>query len=336
MSTPIRSSATARVGGGLIAAVVIGALAVFFASDSLLSLFAQATIFAILALGVGVLLRQNGLVSFGHAAFYGVAGYVIGILMNNLGWSPEVAVIAAILGVSLFAFLLGFVVVRVPGIAFGMLTIAVGQSFYQAATTSRSLTGGADGLYIEWPSTIFGLSTDALVQPASMFILCWAALVLCIAVLTLLLSTRFGSVTEAVRDNEERARFIGIRTLLPRVIIFAISAMVTSVAGTLAAFNTGFISPESLHWSVSGTALMMVVIGGFRNLWGPAVGAVVFFLARDLIGELATHWLAIFGAALIIVIVFAPEGISGALLRAWRAMRPVRKSEGSAEMRRAA
>src|SRR5690606_6376360 len=100
MSTPIRSSATARVGGGLIAAVVIGALAVFFASDSLLSLFAQATIFAILALGVGVLLRQNGLVSFGHAAFYGVAGYVIGILMNNLGWSPEVAVIAAILGVS--------------------------------------------------------------------------------------------------------------------------------------------------------------------------------------------------------------------------------------------
>jgi len=313
------------------AALAVGGLAAGgIGSDMLLSLLTQATIFAIFAVGVGVLLRQNGMVSFGHAAFYGLAGYVAGILIREMGWSGEGAVLAALGGVALFAFVLGFVVVRVPGIAFGMLTIAIGQSFYQGATTSRSLTGGADGLHIDWPQTLFGVSLDTLFQPHVMFMVCWTALVLCVAGLALLLSTNFGAVTEAVRDNEERARFIGIRTLLPRVLVFTLSAFVTAVAGTLSALNTGFVSPESLHWSVSGSALMMVIVGGYRRLWGPALGAMLFFLARDFLGDFAEHWLAIFGAALIFVIVFAPDGFSGALVGLWRRMRGGGKSRGAA------
>jgi branched-chain amino acid transport system permease protein len=126
-----------------------------------------------------------------------------------------------------------------------------------------------------------------------------------------LLRSRFGGITEAVRDNEERARFIGIRTVLPRAAVYALSALVTGVAGMLSSLNTGFVSPENLHWSLSGVALMMVVVGGYKALWGPALGAIVYFMAKDILGDYANHWMAIFGIALIAVIVFSPTGLAG-------------------------
>lgn len=284
-------------------------------SDTVLSLLTQATIYALFALGVGLLLKQNGMVSFGHATFFGCAGYAVAILLHQQVASAELVILLALAGLALFAFLLGLVVVRVPGIAFGMLTIAIGQMFYQVASRSRSFTGGADGMSIEWPDTLFGVSLATLTRHDMMFLLCWSTLVIVIGLLAALMTSRFGAMTEAIRDNEERARFIGIRTLLPRALVFALSATVSGLGGVLSALHTGFISPEALHWSASGTALMMVVIGGYRVLWGPALGAILFFLARHLIGGYAEHWMAIFGAVLIAVIVFAPEGLSGALRR---------------------
>ncbi len=311
---------------GVVVFLVVGAvIALTVRSDTVLSLLTQATIFGISALGVGLLLRQNGMVSFGHAAFYGLGGYVVAILLERDLMSAEMALITAFFGISLLAFLIGLIIVRVPGIAFGMLTLALGQMFYQIAGRSRSLTGGADGININWPDTVFGFHISVLTRQDAMFFFSWSGLVLAIGFLALLLSTRFGATTEAIRDNEERARFIGIKTLLPRVLIFTLSATVTALAGLMTAFQSGFVSPESIHWSVSGTILMMVVVGGYRYLWGPALGAIAFFLSRDLVGDFAQHWLAIFGAALIVVIVFAPQGISGALARLanyWRVRHP--------------
>jgi branched-chain amino acid transport system permease protein len=291
------------------------ALALGISSATFLSLLTQATVYAIFALGLGLLLRQNGMASFGHAVFFGTAGYIVAILLQLKAVPAETAMVLAVLGLTLFAFVLGLVIVRVPGIAFGMLTLAVGQMFYLTASRSRGLTGGADGMNIDWPSTLFGFSTSVMLRPANMFIICWVVLIVCVAGLALGLRGRFGAITEAVRDNEERALFIGIRTLLPRAALFALSAGITSVAGVLSALNTGFVSPESLHWSVSGVALMMVVVGGYKALWGPALGAVVYFLAKDILGDYANHWMAIFGIALITVIVFSPTGLAGALER---------------------
>jgi len=301
------TAAAALVAGGIAATAV--------SSGTVLSLLTQATVYAIFATGLGLLLRQNGMVSFGHAMFFGTSGYVVGILLQLKAVPAEAAVVLAVLGVALFAFLLGLVVVRVPGIAFGMLTLAVGQMIYLTATRSRGLTGGADGMNIDWPSTLFGVEVSVLLEPHAMFALAWTVLVLVLLGLALLLRTRFGAITEAVRDNEERARFIGIRTLLPRAAIFALSAGLTALGGVLSALNTGFVSPEGLHWSVSGVALMMVVVGGARALWGPALGAIVYFLVKDVLGDYANHWMAIFGTGLIVVIVFAPQGLSGALQR---------------------
>lgn len=296
-------------------ALVVGLAVTFGSSENLLSLLTQAIIYAVFAIGVGVLLRQNGMVSFGHALFFGFSGYAVGILLQLKIMPAEAAIVVTLVGMVVMAFLMGLVIVRVPGIAFGMLTLAIGQMFYLTASRSRGLTGGADGMTIEWPATLFGVPMVQLLKPAAMFLVCWAALVLVILLLTLLLRSRFGSITEAVRDNEERARFIGIQTLLPRAAVYALSAAVTGLAGLLSALNTGFVSPENLHWSLSGVALMMVVVGGYKVLWGPALGAVVYFLAKDFLGNYANHWMAIFGIALISVIVFAPTGIAGALQR---------------------
>jgi len=286
-------------------------LTLVISSGTILSLLAQAAIFAVFALGVGLLLRQNGMVSFGHALFFGAAGYVVAILLGLKIVPAEIAIAITLLGLTAFAFVIGLVIVRVPGVAFGMLTLAVGQMAYLTATRARGLTGGADGMSIAWPSTLFGMPISMLVKPAPMFLLCWFVLVLLVLALHLLLAGRFGAVTEAIRDNEERARFIGIATLVPRAALYAASACETAFAGVLSAINTGFISPESLHWSLSGVALMMVVVGGTRLIWGPVVGAGVYFIAKDVLGDHAQHWMALFGIALIVVIVFAPEGLSG-------------------------
>lgn len=305
-----------RIGLGTVAALALGAaVAAGVSSGTVLSLLTQAIIYAVFAIGVGLLLRQNGMVSFGHALFFGFSGYAMGIILQLKLMPAEAAIVVTLTGMAVMAFVMGLVIVRVPGVAFGMLTLAIGQMFYLTASRSRGLTGGADGMNIEWPATLFGVSMSQLLKPTSMFLICWSTLIVVLLLLALLLRSRFGSITEAVRDNEERARFIGIQTLLPRAAVYALSATVTGLAGLLAALNTGFVSPENLHWSLSGVALMMVVVGGYKALWGPALGAVVYFLAKDILGDYANHWMAIFGIALITVIVFSPTGIAGALER---------------------
>lgn len=292
-----------------------GAIAQVTGSASLLGVFTQAVIYAIFALGVGVLLRQNGLVSFGHALYFGAAGYGMGIILK-LEWIPaELAIPAVLVAIGVAAFLIGLVIVRVPGIAFGMLTLAIGQMVYLLASRARGITGGSDGMSINWPGSLFGFSQSALLKPATLFLIAWVLMVVVTFVLLCILRTRFGAVTEAIRDNEERARFIGITTTVPRAAVYALSAVVTGIAGVLASLNSGFVSPENLHWSVSAITLLMVVVGGVKQLLGPIVGAIVYFLFKDLLGEHATHSMAIFGAALIAVIVFSPHGIVGALDR---------------------
>ena len=302
--------------GAVLALALGGVLTMLVSSSTVLSLLTQAIIYAVFALGVGVLLKQNGMVSFGHALFFGGASYLVGILLQLQLMPAELTILVALLGVTLAAFLIGLVIVRVPGVAFGMLTLAIGQMFFLTASRARGLTGGADGMNIDWPSRLFGFPVSQMLKPASMFLICWGTLVVVMFLLAWLMRTRFGGITEAVRDNEERARFIGITTLWPRAAVYALSALVTSVAGVLSALNTGFVSPESLHWSLSGVALMMVVVGGFKALWGPAAGAVVYFLFKDILGEHATHWMTIFGVALITVIVFSPTGVAG-LFERW-------------------
>ena len=303
---------------------LVAGLTLPLAATSILAitLLTQAVIGGILATAVGLVIRQTGLVSFGHAAFFGLAGYFIALPAKHGLWPLELSIVLAIAMPTLLAFLLGLVVVRIPGVAFSMLTLAIGQAFHEFAVRARLVTGGDDGLAINLPRTVFGVATEVFQRPQTMFVICWVALVGVLFGLHLLVRSRFGRVTTAIRENEERARFLGYQTVLPRALIFALSALIGSIAGTLFALYNGFVSPESLHWSLSGSALIMAIVGGTRLLWGPALGAVVFFFFKDVAGDLTEHWPAMIGLMLIVVTVALPMGISGALTKLLDRIRP--------------
>lgn len=275
------------------------------------SLLAQATFSALFALGVGLLIKQNGMISFGHAAFFGLPGYLLGVLLPFHLVSVEVLICAALVLSGGLAFVLGLIFVRAQGIAFGMLTLAIGQAIYEAATRMRWLSGGNDGLTLKLPAKIFGLSLKVLQQPSGMLAVSWLVMAATLGIVSILVSSRFGSLTEAIRDNEERARFLGYRTLWPRAAVFGLSAVVTAVGGVMFALYSGFISPDTVHWTASGSALIMAILGGSGASWGPVAGALVYFFLKESLDSITTHWLSIIGIALILITVAFPTGIAG-------------------------
>ena len=298
----------------LLAVAVVGAaLPGLIGSALLQTLLTQAVINAVLATGVGVMIRQNGLVSFGHAAFFGLAAYIVAMATARHLMSAELAAVLAIAVPVVLAFLLGLAILRISGVAFSMLTLAVAQALYELMLRWRSLANGDDGIAADLPHRLFGADLTLFQQPASMFVVCWLVLMLVLAALGLLVRSHFGTLTLAIRENEERARFIGYETLLPRAVVYAISAGIAALGGVLFVFYNGFVTPDALYWSLSGEALVMAVIGGTRAIWGPALGAVIFFLFKDAAGNYTEHWPAIIGATLIVVTVLLPRGASGSL-----------------------
>lgn len=317
-----RSSATARTLGAAGLAIVLGlALPWLMPSKLALSLTAQAMFDALLATSVGFLIRQNGRVSFGQAAFFGLGGYAFGILVARNLLTPETALLVALLVPVSVAFLLGLVFARVTGVAHAMLTLAVGQAFYEVAFRWRELAKGDDGMSFALPARIFGLPSAGLQDPAVMVVLTWTVLVLSLTGLFLFSRSRIGQIAAAVRDNEERARFIGHDTLFPRALVYAICALLAATAGILQAVYNGYIAPQMFHWSLSGAALIMAVVGGAKFILGPAIGAICFFFLKDFAGKFAEYWPAIVGGVLVVVTLTMPQGIVGLLNQAtarWR------------------
>jgi branched-chain amino acid transport system permease protein len=304
--------------GAIVAFAVIGAaglLAPMIVSSQLaLTLMTQAVIMAVLATGIGFLIRQCGLTSFGHAAFYGLAAYIVALNGKYDLLPTEAAIVAAIFLPAAFAFVAGLGIVRLPALAFSMLTLAVAQAFYEIFLSWRELANGDDGMAVRLPNRLFGLGIETFQQPGSMFVVCWLVLIAIVAGLWLLAHSRFGLLTVAIRENEERSRFIGYETVVPRALTYAVSAAVAAAAGVLFVLYNAYVTPGVLYWSLSGEGIVMAVIGGAHAVWGPALGSVIFFLLKDAAGDLTEHWPAIIGVALIVVTVLAPRGISGMIM----------------------
>lgn len=304
------------------AAIALGfSLPMVIASTLILTLMMQATVLAMLATSVGFLFRQNGLTSFGQAAYFGLAAYIVAVNSRFGFVGAEMSILLALVVPPALAFLFGALIVRLPHLAFSMLTLAIAQAVHEFFLKWREVANGDDGLEVKFPSTLFGIDILVFQQPRSMVVVVWIAMVLVMLGLALIARSRFGLLTRGIRDNEERARFIGYETLLPRAAIYAIAALVASLAGVLFSLYNGFVTPGILHWSLSGEALIMAFIGGPKVLWGPIVGAAVFFLLKDIAGDYTEHWPAIIGVILIVVTIMIPNGIAGALIRGWRLLR---------------
>jgi branched-chain amino acid transport system permease protein len=311
-----RPLARPLVRAGIVAALFIFlgvALPYAIGSVLLMTLLTQATINGVFALSVGTLARMNGVISFGQAAFYGLALYVVALGMSQPHIPPEMVIAMALIVPAALGFVLGLGIVGVPGVAFAMLTLAVGQALYEFAMKARDLTGGEDGFDIVFPAAIFGVPSSVFQRPQTMFVICWVVLVLIIFGLAALSQSRFGRLAIAIRENEERVRFIGYKTRVRRAAVLAISAFIAAVSGVLLALYSAYASPDALHWSVSGSALVMAIIGGTQLLWGPAFGAMLFFFFKDIVGDYTLHWQTLIGISLIVVTILIPQGIGGYL-----------------------
>ncbi len=295
----------------LVAAVVcLQGLAIGLLPAILLSLLSHAFIDAVFASSLGMLHRHTGRISFGHAAYFGLAIYLVALLLNRGVVSAEVAILLAILLPTLFGFAMGLLIARIPGVAHAMLTLATGQALYEVAFKWRSVTNGDDGLAIAMPRSLFGLSSEALQAPEVMFAITGVVLLLVLMGLSALARSPFGTLTEAIRDNMERVEFLGYGVKLPCALIYAASACVAATAGVLFALANAFVTPTSLHWSTSGACLVMAIIGGTRIIWGPALGALVFFFLKDVVGDISSMWPAIVGIVLVVITLALPEGLS--------------------------
>ena len=304
----------------LVAAV--GLMVLPFALDLLgltLSTSTDVVIFAIACLGLNILVGNTGLVSFGHGAFFGLATYAAALSQRH--WFPGEIVfpaLFAVLFVGISAALAGYLILRRRGVYFSLLTLALTAMLFAIAYRWTAFTGGESGLGGVVRPAVFGLNLD---RP---WVYYWTVAAIGFAVTVLL--WRFhhspvGRVLVAIRENEQRARFIGYPTDRYKLLAFTASATITAIAGVLSVFHHRFASADPLSVTFSGELLAMVVIGGMRSFLGPALGALFFILFRELLSIWTPLWLFWFGLLFVGFIVFSPTGLVGVaeeLIAPWR------------------
>jgi branched-chain amino acid transport system permease protein len=274
-------------------------------------------IYAMAAASLNLVLGYGGMVSFGHAAFFGAGAYVVGIFAAEGVRSLWIAWPAAILVAALAALLIGAISLRTRGVYFIMITLAFAQMMYYVFVSMKAY-GGDDGLSMPGRSTGLGLE---LRNDFVWYYLVLGLLIIVLYLLHRLLGSRFGRVIEAIRENETRATAIGYPVYRYQLLCFVISGAIAGLAGALIANQTSYVGPALLHWVQSGTLMIMVILGGVGRFWGGPVGAVVLlaleelFSGSSLLGAYSLHWQLPVGIILLAVVLFAPWGIAGAFAK---------------------
>lgn len=275
----------------------------------------RALIFAIAALSLDLILGHAGLVSFGHAAFLGAGAYATGILAANGVSDLALQLPAALAVAGIFALVTGAVSLRTRGVHFIMITLAFGQMAY-FLMSSLSAWGGDDGMALANRSTLFGWQPFG--SSLSFFYVTLGVLAALWLMLRTITASRFGRVLGGTRENEQRMQAIGFSPFRYRLTAYVISGMIAAVAGVLLANHAGFVSPSYMGWGRSGELIAMVVLGGIGTLAGPVLGAIAFVLAEETLARFTTHWRLVFGAAIVLIVLFTRGGLLGALLRGRR------------------
>jgi branched-chain amino acid transport system permease protein len=268
------------------------------------SLGSQVLLLALAATSLNFLLGFTGMLSFGHAAFFGLGAYGAGLTIKYL--LP-----------STLAGIAGALIVHLRGIYFAMVTIAFGQVFYFIAFRWNSVTGGDDGLsgWTRLPIDLGFAKIDILNNQVIFYYFILVFFVISVAIMAALLHSPFGRTLLAIRENETRARFLGIPVDFHIWAAWLVSCAFTSLAGALYALLNNFADPHFLHWQQSGEFVIMAVLGGMRSFWGPLVGAAIFIILQNYVSSQTENWMSFIGIFFVIVVLFFPRGILGILRR---------------------
>lgn len=278
-------------------------------------------IFALFASSLNLLIGLGGMVSFGHAAYFGAGAYTVAILSYEMTAGADALLpgsdsalvvwpLAALVG-AMLALVIGAISLRTRGAYFIMITLAFAQMLYYVFVSLRRY-GGDDGISLSDRSRIPGLDLQSDVH---FYYVVLAIVVVLLFMLHRLVGSRFGTVVDGLRQNEARMEAIGYPAYRYKLTCFVIAGALAGLAGALAANQTGFASPGLMHWMQSGIVMVMVIIGGVGRLYGGAAGAALLLLLEELLSEHTQHWSLALGVLLLLVVFFAPKGIVGLFSR---------------------
>jgi branched-chain amino acid transport system permease protein len=290
----------------------------------------QIAIDALFAVSLNLLLGTTGLVSFGHVAYFGVGAYVCGILMKTYELPFVVAFPAAGLGTALFALVSGYFCVRLIKLYFAMLTLAFSQIVWAIAYKWNDMTGGDQGLpeipfpNLDWMSAIPGLSE--LRTSDRFYLLTVAIIAVSLAVLHRLVRSPFGRILTTIRDNPERAAFIGVNVRAYQLAAFVIAGTFAGFAGALYGIFSRGVFADYVFWSKSAEVMIMTLLGGMDYFWGPPVGALALVWLNQEITDYTQYWPFVLGAILTVLLFGFPGGILGGLDALWRRVRSLRRA----------
>jgi branched-chain amino acid transport system permease protein len=313
----------------LLVLLVFAAMFPLFGEKYYVDLVMKIMILSVFALSLELLVGQTGLVSFGHAAFFGIGAYVAALSSPQSGPASFWILFPAALGAAgLYALAVGALSLRTRGIYFIMVTLAFAQMAYYVFHDTK-IGGGSDGIYLYFRPeiSIGGTRLLDLSEPRAFYFFVFAALVLTFLLLAAAQASRFGRALDGIRVNEQRMRAAGFATYPYKLAAFVVAAMLAGVAGFLYALKDGYVNPEILSWHQSGAVLLMIILGGIGSLRGAVFGAIVFvalqefYQSQAIFGSFAKHWQLPLGLTIIAFVALMPKGLIGlgAQLRSWKA-----------------
>ena len=274
-------------------------------------------VLALAAMSLNFLLGFTGVLSFGHAAFFGLGAYGVGMTIKYLIPSTPLGVLVGMLAAVAAAMVIGALIVKLRGVYFAMVTIAFGQVFYFVAFRWNSVTGGDDGLsgWRRIPLDFGFARLDILGDDKAFYYFVLLCFAIATALMGLLLRSPFGRTLLAIRENERRARFLGVPVDRHIWLSFVVSCLFVALAGALFALLNNFADPRTLRWDQSGDFVIMAVLGGMRSFWGPLIGASIFVVLQDYVSSMTENWMSFIGLFFVLVVLFFPRGILGMLAR---------------------
>ncbi len=267
--------------------------------------------FAIFACAFNLLLGFTGLLSFGHAAFFGSAAYITGWLIKSQNFTPELGIVAGMLGSGLIGLLVGLVAIRRQGIYFAMITLAIAQMIYFVCLQAP-FTGGEDGLQGVPRGALLGLFS--LKSDTAMYYLVVAVFVATFLAVARIVTSPFGQVLKMIRENEPRAISLGYQVDRYKLLAFVLSAALAGLAGSLKTLIMGFATLSDVHWSMSGEVILMTLLGGVGTFFGPVMGAGIVISLQDTLADKVGSWVtAIIGVIFVVCVMAFRKGIVGEL-----------------------
>jgi branched-chain amino acid transport system permease protein len=277
-------------------------------ADFYLSFASRIVVFAIAATSLNLLLGYGGMVSLGHTAFFGLGAYATGILLSEgvlaAGWQ----LLATVAVVGAAALVIGAISLRTRGVYFIMITLAFAQMLFYLANSVKQY-GGDEGLTLRVRSLLpFGLN---LRDGMLLYFIALAVLAASLLLLTRFTGSRLGRAVLALRDDEIRAEALGLPTFKVKLAIFVVAGVLAGVAGAINVNLQGYVSPNQLHWTQSGTLLVMVILGGVGTVWGGVLGAAALLLLQEVLSAYTKHWGFWTGWVLLAVVLFARQGLVG-------------------------